>query len=226
MINLLTAFTLALGSGVISPTIVTVPLVATPTVAPVSSANDVVDRVQVFYANIKQVTAQFRQAVTNVTYGSTKTSDGTMWVKKPGNMRWDYLEKKVDRRRGQEELHLERDELYVVGKARQQAGDQEELEAGPDAGRGQLPLRQGRSARRVQRGSTPLASTATRTTSSPSSHPSRRPAQYKTLVLVVNHDDFHVSQSIIIDSLGKHQPLPLLHARLREGDQGRLFPVR
>jgi len=31
--------------------------------------------------------------------------------------------------------------------------------------------------------------------------PKKPSAQYKTLVLVVSHDDFHVSQSVIIDSL-------------------------
>src|SRR5262249_9771213 len=60
------------------------------------TANDVVDKVQGFYASIKQVTAQFRQTVTNDMMGSTKTSDGTLWLLKPGKMRWDYLEKKKD----------------------------------------------------------------------------------------------------------------------------------
>src|SRR4051812_34593953 len=79
----------------------TAPLVAAPAapaapVAPAapSTAAEVVDRVQQFYAGIKQVTASFRQAVTNDTFGSTKTSDGTVWIMKPGKMRWDYLEKK------------------------------------------------------------------------------------------------------------------------------------
>ena len=72
-----------------------VPIVAAPGAgSATASANDVVDSVQKFYANIKQVTAQFRQSVTNDTFGSTKTSDGTVWIMKPGKMRWDYLEKK------------------------------------------------------------------------------------------------------------------------------------
>ncbi len=61
-----------------------------------STATEVMDRVQQFYAGIKQVTAQFRQSVTNNTFGSTKTSDGSVWIMKPGKMRWDYLEKKKD----------------------------------------------------------------------------------------------------------------------------------
>src|SRR4051812_11667702 len=79
------------------------PLVAAPaagsaaTAAAAPKADDVVDNVQKFYAGIKQVTAQFRQSVTNNTFGSTKTSDGTVWLNKPGKMRWDYVEKKKDK---------------------------------------------------------------------------------------------------------------------------------
>src|SRR5262249_30996617 len=72
-------------------------LLATQTAAATAAqanANTVVDKVQGFYAHIDQVTAQFRQSVFNSTFGSKKDSDGTVWLKKPGKMRWDYLEKK------------------------------------------------------------------------------------------------------------------------------------
>src|SRR6185436_19109746 len=73
----------------------TAPLVAAPAAqAQPSNAASVVEHVQQFYAGIKQVTALFRQSVTNDTFGSTKTSDGTVWIMKPGKMRWDYVEKK------------------------------------------------------------------------------------------------------------------------------------
>src|SRR5690349_402311 len=58
------------------------PPAAAPAAAP-ADANGVVNEVQKFYAGIKQVTAQFRQSVTNNTFGSTKTSDGTVWLMKP-----------------------------------------------------------------------------------------------------------------------------------------------
>ena len=79
-----------------------------------SSASDAVQNIQKFYAGIKQVTAQFRQTVKNATFGTEKTSDGTVWLMKPGKMRWDYVEKKRRDGPGQEELHLERQDLYVV----------------------------------------------------------------------------------------------------------------
>src|SRR5262245_66564249 len=95
LVGFLTRFTLAT-TPVAAPVpahIATVPLIAAPA-ATAANASDVVDKVQAFYAGIKQVTAQFRQSVTNDTFGSTKTSDGTVWIMKPGKMRWDYLEKR------------------------------------------------------------------------------------------------------------------------------------
>ena len=62
------------------------PLVMAPgagsaaTAAATPNASTVVTNVQQFYANIKQVGAQFRQTVTNSTFGSTKKSDGSVWL--------------------------------------------------------------------------------------------------------------------------------------------------
>src|SRR4051794_1361219 len=73
---------------------------ATPPPAPVPvqqgklSAIDVVTNVQKFYAGIAQVTAQFQQTVHISTFGTDKTSGGSVWIVKPGKMRWDYLESK------------------------------------------------------------------------------------------------------------------------------------
>src|SRR4051794_29011706 len=71
----------AAGSAAGSAAAVT-PAPAAPATA--MNANAVVTEVQKFYAGIKQVTSQFRQSVTNNTFGSTKTSDGTVWLSKPG----------------------------------------------------------------------------------------------------------------------------------------------
>src|SRR4051794_22211225 len=98
MIDLLGFFThLALGAAApTQPHIATsIPLMAAPGAS--VTADNVVDKVQGFYAKIDRVTASFRQSVTNDTFGSTKTSDGTVWIMKPGKMRWDYLEKKKDK---------------------------------------------------------------------------------------------------------------------------------
>ena len=93
------------------------PLVAAPTAAAATTqanASTIVDNVQKFYAGIKQVTAQFRQTVTNATFGSTKKSDGTVWLMKPGKMRWDYLEKKQGTTQVQKSFISNGTYLYVV----------------------------------------------------------------------------------------------------------------
>src|SRR5580692_1057918 len=61
------------------------------------AAGDVVDQVQKFYANITNVTATFQQTVHNAQFGTDKASTGTVWLKKPGKMRWDYVERKNDK---------------------------------------------------------------------------------------------------------------------------------
>ncbi len=173
------------------------PLVAAP--AANLSATAVVDNVQRFYATIDQVTASFRQAVTNETFGTTKTSDGTVWIRKPGKMRWDYLEKKGKKvqvkksfiSNGSYLYVVEHDNMQVVQKNLQQdlmpvaisflygKGDlKSEFNAqldhtGKYGGKGDLVLKL---------------------------LPKKQSAQYKTLYLVVSPKDFHVTQSIIIDS--------------------------
>jgi outer membrane lipoprotein carrier protein len=77
-------------------------------------ANGVVDKVQGFYAKITHVTAQFRQSVTNDMMGTTKTSDGTVWIMKPGKMRWDYLEKKQQKVQVKKSFISNGSNLYVV----------------------------------------------------------------------------------------------------------------
>jgi outer membrane lipoprotein carrier protein len=159
----------------------------------------VLDQVQKFYATIKQVTAQFRQSVTNDMLGSTKTSDGTVWIMKPGKMRWDYLEKKKDKvevtksfiSNGTTLYVVEHDNMQVIEKSLQQdmmpvavsflygKGDLKsefipELDtSGKYGGKGELVLKL---------------------------TPKKPSAQYKNLFLVVSPTDYHVTQSVIVDS--------------------------
>lgn len=57
------------------------------------SAATVLSNVQQYYANATQLSALFRQTVTNATFGSTKISDGQLWVLKPTYFRFDYMTK-------------------------------------------------------------------------------------------------------------------------------------
>jgi outer membrane lipoprotein carrier protein len=53
-------------------------------------------RVQRFYAHSKDFSARFRQHYTYVAMGRVEDSEGTVQVKKPGSVRWDY--EKPDKR--------------------------------------------------------------------------------------------------------------------------------
>ena len=189
--------------GTASPTpqqpaiVQSVPLVAAPSAN--ASANDVVDSVQKFYSNIKQVTAQFRQAVTNDTFGSTKTSDGTVWIMKPGKMRWDYLEKKKTKvevkksfiSNGTNLYVVEHDNMQVVKKNLQ--NDLMPVAVSFLYGKGDLKTEFSaeldKSNKYGAKGEIVLKLT-----------PKKPSAQYKNLFLVVSPDNYRVTQSIIIDS--------------------------
>lgn len=183
----------------------TAPLVAAPAVqaAPAAqtapTAASVVDHVQQFYAGIKQVTASFRQAVTNDTFGSTKTSDGTVWIMKPGKMRWDYLEKKKTGVEVKKSFISNGTYLYVVEHDNKQVVKKNlERDLMPVAvsflyGKGDLKAEFNpeldKSGKYGEKGDLVLKLT-----------PKQPSAQYKNLYLVVSPTDFHVSQSVIIDS--------------------------
>ena len=164
-----------------------------------STASEVVDRVQQFYAGIKQVTASFRQAVTNDTFGSTKTSDGTVWIMKPGKMRWDYLEKKktgVEVKKsfisnGTSLYVVEHDNKQVMKKSLQQ--DLMPVAVSFLYGKGDLKAEFNaeldKTGKYGEKDDLVLRLT-----------PKQPSAQYKNLFLVVSPNDFHVSQSVIIDS--------------------------
>jgi outer membrane lipoprotein carrier protein len=205
MIDLLAIFTrIALGTtpgGHVQSIVSTAPLMATPTAvaaAPVT-ADQVVDRVQQFYAAIKQVTAQFRQAVTNDTFGSTKTSDGTVWIMKPGKMRWDYLEKKKTGVEVKKSFISNGTYLYVVEHDNKQvikknlSQDLMPVAVSFLYGKGNLKAEFDAQLDTTGKYGAKEDIVLKLTPKKPS-------AQYKVLMLVVNHDDFHVSQSVIVDA--------------------------
>jgi outer membrane lipoprotein carrier protein len=180
------------------------PLVAAAGVP--STATEIVDRVQQFYAGIKQVTAQFRQSVTNNTFGSTKTSDGSVLIMKPGKMRWDYYDKKKDPKDPSKEIVevkksfisngsylyvIEHDNKQVVKKNLQQ--DLMPVAVSFLYGKGDLRAEFNAELDKTSKYGEKDDLVLRLTPKQPS-------AQYKNLYLVVSPKDFHVSQSVIVDS--------------------------
>lgn len=209
IIGILTRTWLGVHSPAPGQHITTAPLVAAPGAgsaaaqAPAAqpvNAGTVVNEVQKFYAGIKQVTAKFRQSVTNNTFGSTKTSDGTVWLMKPGRMRWDYVEKKKNNitkvkksfiSNGSYLYVVEHDNKQVVKKNLQ--NDLMPVAVSFLYGKGDLQKEFtpeiDKSGKYGAKDDIVLKMT-----------PKQASAQYKNLYLVVAKDNYRVKQSVIVDS--------------------------
>ncbi|HET7787104.1 MAG TPA: outer membrane lipoprotein carrier protein LolA [Myxococcales bacterium] len=69
------------------PTLLVALLLAAP---PADAGRALAQRVQRFYAHTRDFSAHFRQHYTYVAMGRVEDSEGTVQVKKPGSVRWDY----------------------------------------------------------------------------------------------------------------------------------------
>ena len=164
------------------------------------TAADIVDKVQAFYAHVQQVTAKFRQEVTNVNFGQTSTSDGMVWIAKPGKMRWDYYGKPHEGKVSVTKSFISNGKyLYVVEHENKQVYRKDlEKDLMPVAisflyGKGDLKAEFvpaiDTTGKYGAKDDIVLALT-----------PKQTSAQYKTLYLVVDPGNYRVKQSIIIDS--------------------------
>lgn len=171
------------------------PAVAVPTV----TASTVIDNVQKFYRDIKRVTAVFRQTVRISTFGTSKTSDGSVWLMKPGKMRWDYVEKKKDVVRVKKSFISNGTNLYVVEHDNKQvlkknlAQDLMPLAVTFLYGKGDLKAEFNAEldANSSYGGKGDIVVKLT---------PKKPSAQYKNLILVVDPVQYRVKQSVIVDA--------------------------
>lgn len=160
------------------------------------SANDVVARVQKFYETNDRLTAKFRQYYTNKTFGRKTRSDGKVWIKKPGKMRWDYYEAKAVTKsfisdgatmwavqhdnKQYAVLDLEKELLpvavtFLLGKGNLTKEFTAELDPGAYGGKDDYVVKL---------------------------TPKKPTAQYKHLWLVVAKDNFRVRESIVLEDSG------------------------
>ncbi len=168
-------------------------------VASAASAAEAVDKVQKFYASVNQVSALFRQTVTYATFGTTKSSDGKMWLQKPGKMRWDYSEKKKEKTVQKKSFISNGTYLYMVEHDNKQvvkknlANDLMPVAVSFLYGKGDLKAEFNADLDKSGKYGTKEEIVLKLTPKKPS-------AQYKNLYLVVATSDYHVTHSIIIDS--------------------------
>jgi outer membrane lipoprotein carrier protein len=186
-----------IGSGIIVSTAGGTKVAAAP------KADDVVKEVQAFYKDIKQVTAKFRQEVTNATFGRSTKTDGKVFIKKPGKMRWDYYGKKTKGKKQSvtKSFISNGDYLYVVDRQNKQVIEKNlEKNMLPVAvtflyGKGDLAadFTAEMDTSKKYAGKDDLVLKLT---------PKVASTQYKTLYLVVDKTNYRVKQSVIIDGAG------------------------
>ena len=170
-----------------------------PAAGATATADDVVSHVQQFYAGINQVTAEFVQSVHNAEFGTDKTSKGTVWLMKPGLMRWDYLEAKGGVTKVKSSFIANGATLYVIEHQNKQI-IKKNLQASvmPAAvsflyGKGDLRA-EFDAALDPKSGYGGAGDVVLKLT------PKQPSAQYKNLYLVVDPQQFRVKESIVVDS--------------------------
>jgi outer membrane lipoprotein carrier protein len=196
------------------------PAPASPTGA--LQADQVIDKVQVFYAGIKQVTAKFRQTVTNATFGQSKDNDGMMWIRKPGKMRWDYYTKKKTKVSTKKSFISNGTLLFVVEHDNKQVMkknlQQDLMPVAVSFLYGKGDLRTDFTGEiDVSKKYGAANEIVLRLT------PKKPSAQYKNLILVVSPDNYRVTQSIIIDSSNNVNQFRFFEPDFEKGQQDSWF---
>jgi outer membrane lipoprotein carrier protein len=162
------------------------------------SADDLVGKVQSFYTSTKQLSARFRQTTMIGAFGKMSISDGKVYIKKPGKMRWDYFSKK-DKKKASKSFMSDGTTLwavYVEDLTFYKKALKDDLL--PVAitflsGKGDLKTdfnaKLDTSGARGEKGDLVLEL-----------KPKQPSASYKTLWLVIDPSDYRVKQSVILNS--------------------------
>ena len=197
----------------VAPALLEAPFLATKKLAGAIDADTVVGKVQSFYKATGQLTAKFRQTYSNKTFGNTNVSDGMVWIKKPGKMRWDYKGKKLKVEKsfisdGKMLWAIEHDNRQYFKK--DLADNMLPVAVTFLYGKGDL--------RRDFSAALDSSGTYGKSTDHVLKLTPRKPsAQYKLLYLVVDPVNYRVKQSIVIEASGN-----INHFRFYEPDTSKI----
>lgn len=178
------------------------PAATTATTATATTAPAVVTRVQDYYRGIDHARVRFTQEVTNVTFGRTDSAGGTVWLARPGKMRWQYEGKP---RKGKvpvaKDFLSDGKTLYLLDHENRQVVHQRIADSALPAAvaflQGQGSLASDYHALLETRGGYgPAGSVVLRL------DPKAPTAQLASLHLVVDPTDFHVAETIVTDGAG------------------------
>ena len=188
------------------------------------NAGAVLAKVQQFYSNANQLTAQFRQVVTNATFNTSRTNDGLVWVSKPSSFRFDYLAKKKSSVVATKSFIFDGTTLWYVDHGNKQIFQNQtqgnvlpaavSFLTGGNALTTQFNVSFNTAGKYGGKSATVLELT-----------PKQASAQYKQLFFVVDATDWHIRESIVIDSNGDTNDFKYFTPNLQATVKSALFQV-
>lgn len=188
------------------------------------SAATVLANVQQFYATASHMTAQFRQVVTYATFNTTKASDGKLWVAKPTQFRWDYLKKKQNVVTVAKTFAFDGTTLWLLDHENKQIlQNQAQSSVLPAAvsfltGAGSL-------ATQFNVALNTSGTYGSKSTMVLELTPKQPSAQYKQVFFVVEPSNWHISESIVIDSNGDTNDFKFFNSDLTSTVKPQWFQV-
>ena len=189
-----------------------------------ASAATVLGNVQQYYAKAQQLTAVFRQTVTNATFNTSKTSDGQLWVLKPDEFRWDYTAKRNGGVVVIKTFVFDGTTLWLVDHQNKQIVQNQVQSSvlpaavsfltGGSALSSQFSVAIDASGKYGGREAIVLELT-----------PNQPSAQYQQLFFVVDPSNWHVKESIVIDSSGDTNTFSFYTPKWKAAVKASLFQV-
>jgi outer membrane lipoprotein-sorting protein len=165
---------------------------------PAPSATTVLANVQKYYAGTQQLTAEFRQYVTNATFHTTSTADGSLWLLRPGSYRFDFVEKRKTGNSILKSFVFDGTTRWVVDHKHRQLIKN----PGPDPAVAALVFFESSLSTRFDVVLNPSSRFGGAGSVVLELTPKQASAGTRMLSFVVNTADWHVTESIVVDDAG------------------------
>tara|TARA_B100001093_G_C26788933_1_gene998074 strand:+ start:242 stop:973 length:732 start_codon:yes stop_codon:yes gene_type:complete len=165
---------------------------------PVNSVDDVVDGIQSFYRDARDLKAEFEQTYVYTQMGRKQSKSGKVFFKKPSRMRWDY-KKPVP-----QVFVSDGSVLWVYQPTDAQVFKQ-------DLNHSQLPVAltfmSGRGELRTEFNARLIEQPKQAESYTVQLVPKKSEVNYKSVMLTVRKSDFSVVESVVIDPVGNENRL-------------------
>jgi outer membrane lipoprotein carrier protein len=170
------------------------------------------------------MTAQFRQVVTNATFNTTKTSNGKLWVAKPVRFRWDYFKTKQNVVTVAKTFAFDGTTLWLVDHENKQIL-QNQVQGSMLPAAVSFLTGAGTLAAQFNVASNTSGTYGGKNATVLELTPKQPSAQYKQLFFVVDPSDWHISESIVIDSNGDTNDFKFFDSELTSTVKAQWFQV-